>query len=138
MLGHVLECALWYNADVPTEKKKAEEGIITGFFKAADLYGVTFGPISWEDVDPMSPRVPTPPKHMKGNVRCLIGSAKAVSKRRELGDFTNDLEEEDLLALRKATKKAHYRLTGGELSDEEADVIINEHAIDVVLDELKQ
>ena len=131
MIGDEMEAAAWYDALKPTSLEQAKDKVIKAFFAAADLYGVTFGPITWEDVAPDSPRVTEPPKDEPGVVRAVIGSARVLASRIELKSFIEDLSDQDLADLRRATRTAFEKNGGISLTDEECDYIIESHGPDV-------
>lgn len=134
-LGTPMECGLWYNADKPTERANAKKGVETAFFNTGMAYNVNFGPISYEDVDPLSPRVCAPPDHFQGTVRCLIGTARVVSYYTpQCSRFTDDLRPHELAEFRRATRDAFMRAGGFKLSDEECDDWINEVGPDAAVD----
>ena len=132
-IGDTLPAALWYNADHPDEKKDAQRGVTEAIQMTAADAGVTVGPIQWDDVDPLSPRVPEPPPEFQGDIRCIIGEALVVGLAKTLHkDFTDDLTPEDLHKLRTSTRKS---MGAPDLSDEECDDFINSHGPEVAGDE---
>lgn len=134
-MGDAHEAALWFNADKPTEYSDAKKGIEIAFVDTALALGVMFGPISFEIVDPLSPRVPPPPANFRGAIRCLIGTATVVSlwTPRE-SRFTDDLKPSDLADLRRATRQAFMQAGGFTMTDEECDDWINEVGPDAAVD----
>jgi len=134
-IGDILPAALWFNEDNPQERLDAERGIRESMEMIAEYDGIEFGPITWEVVDPMSPRVPTPPDNFQGNIKCLIGYVVITKINAEDGEFTDDIELQDLINLRQVTKKAVLDVNGMYLTDEEADEIINQYGIEVVHEE---
>jgi len=132
-VGYPITRALWYNAEVTGELDAAVRGIERELEYIAEAANIILSDIVWENVDPLSPRVPDPPEHMNGGVRALIGTATVKAHGLEIpeSNFTDDLTAFDLADLRKATRNA-FRDNGGEfLTDEECDQIINDNGPDV-------
>lgn len=136
--GKTFEAAFWYNALNIEDRKKAHESLEEAFLRGAAYNMVRLGPISTEDVPWDDPRLPEPPKNMKGPLRCLIGTAKVVGLLEEdkKSNFTAELTPKDLRACREATRQAFLRAGGFTLSDEECDMFINEHGPSVAVDEI--
>jgi len=126
--GDWLTAAYWYHADNDEERKEGENKITDVIFEMAWDCKVRTKPIEWEYVDPMSPRVPDPPKGMMGNVKCVIGAAEVYGSLKTGPDFTDEIEPHQRELLRQATRRKFYEAGGFELTDEEADSIINEFA----------
>lgn len=139
-VGSAMEAAYWYNAADAAAKKDAEVNVRSAFESVEDQLGCRFGPLAWEDVDPLSPRVPDPPPWMQGQVRALIGMGVIFTypNARIESKFIADLEEEDLRKLRAATRKMFAKSGGIALTDEECDEIINEYGPDAALDDLRR
>lgn len=116
----------WYNADNPEDKKFAEAVIRNALKEVAAEDEVRLQPIEWDDVDPLSPMVPPPPAFLQGDIRCLIGFAASTSTAIPQSFFTDDLTDEDLHKMRTATRRAHKKAGGGDLSDEQCDQQIND------------
>jgi len=129
--GDWITSAIWYNADLPKDRETAEDAVTDVIFEMAWENKVRTKPIEWEHVDPMDPRVPTPPDHMQGNIMCAIGAAEVVHDLRLGSDFTSEIDLPDLIRLREATKKQFHMSGGLEMTDEEADELINEFAPEV-------
>jgi hypothetical protein len=133
-IGDVIPAALWYNNDNPKEKTDAERGITEVINGIAAEEEVKIGPFHWDDVDPLSPRVPEPPKHYQGDARCLIGEVVVIGHMKDPSkDFASDLEEDDLQRLRAITREKM-----GPLTDDECDDQINEWGPEVAYEETLQ
>ena len=135
-MAELFEASLWYNADIPAEKTAAKEGIQETFLRTAVLHATRFGPISYEDLTVFDQRIPTPPPQMKGNIRCLYGSAKTIGELESLQGITSDLTDEDIRNLRHVTRRAYLKAGGPVLTDEECDQLINEHGPEVIREEI--
>ncbi len=135
-IGDELPAALWFNNDNPQERTDAERGIRESLDMLAEYDDLELGDITWEVVDPLSPRVPEPPEHFQGDIKCLIGTAKITrikEKAREV-DFVDGLSPQDLANLRRITKDKAVEY-GELLSDEEADDLINSIGIEVAVED---
>jgi len=135
-MAELFECCLWYNADIPAEKEAAKHGIAETFLRTGVLHATRFGPITYEDLTVFDQRIPAPPSHMKGNLRCLYGSAKTNGELESVGGIVGDFTDEDLKMLRIVTRKAYLRAGGPVLTDEECDQLINEHGPEVIKEEI--
>ena len=132
-IGDMLPAALWYNADHPDEKKDAKRGVEEALQMTAVDSGVTLGPITWDDLDPLSPMLADPPPdNFQGDIRCLVGSAVIVGLVKRPVDFTDDLTPDDLEKLRASTRK---KMGAPDLTDEECDDQINSWGPDIAADE---
>ncbi len=129
----VYEAALWYIS--PGGRKNAQKGLEVSFILVAETEGFIFGPISYEEVDPLSPRVPHPPDNMTGDVMALIGTATVVAQRMEIPEkkFTDELLDRDRAAMRDVTRKIFLK-GGTNLTDDECDDIINEYGPEAALE----
>ena len=135
-IGDVLPAALWYNNDNAKEKTDAERGVKDVIEMIAEEEEVKIGPFHWDDVDPLSPRVPEPPAHFQGDIRCLIGEVVVLAHlKNPAKDFSSDLEEGDLQRLRAVTRK---KMGAPDLSDDECDDYINEWGPEVAYEETLQ
>jgi hypothetical protein len=117
--GELVQAALWFNAEHAQEKDSAKLAITVMLKKFAAGSGCILGPVEWSEIDDR--RVPAPPKHFMGTPKCLLGSAEILALV-PCSTFTDQLGEDDLAALRAATR----RNSPNHLSDEECDDIINE------------
>lgn len=132
-IGDALPAALWFNDDHPKDRADAVRGIKEALEMTAADAGVKLGPIQWDVVDPLSPRVPTPPDTFQGDIKCMIGEAIIVGHiKTDDKNFTDDLEPHDLERLRKSTRK---QMGNANLTDEECDDFINDFGPDVAYDE---
>lgn len=130
--GDTLELSLWYNDQHPQEFESAQVGIYRAFHETELKLGVKMGPVNFTVLAPGDPRVPEPPKEFQGTPRIMIGEAVVeklvpVMLTDDIG-FTQDLEDKDLETLRAITRRTHrlYHPFEKELTDEQADAIINE------------
>jgi hypothetical protein len=131
-MGDYLPAALWFNDDHPKERDDAKRGITTVLEEMAQAAGVRVGPIEWEELDPLSPKLKDPPPdHFQGDIKCMVGTVVVAGILKQEGDFTSDLEAEDLETLRNKTRTA----SGANLTDEECDEIINAEGPMVAADE---
>ena len=132
-LGDDLEIALWYNSDRTGEYEKAEEGIYKAFIHTEDQYDIRCGGVEFKILSPGMARVPEPHPDYSGTPKLLIGTATVIKLvTHTLGGhvgFSNDMEEGDLLKLRKLTQEAYMRSNPPGirmLTNDELDQIIDE------------
>ena len=126
-IGDILEPAsMWYNADHPKEKEAAERGIESVLTMMAEEDNVVIGPIEWETLDPMSPRLPEPPGIFQGTIRCRVGYAYVVAHKETGYSMSGDLSDEDRETMRIATRKKWAQVHGEILSDEDCDKLLDQ------------
>ena len=136
--GMYAQAARWFDADKPGQREIALKLIKGYLYEFAVVTSVILGPLEIEEVDPLSPRVPSPPKRFQGNIKCLIGSAPVIEEVCQVVEnrLTEELPEEQLHQMRAATRRAWKRAGGAtELTDEEADLWINREGPEAAIPE---
>ena len=126
--GSIVQAAWWFDADQSIGRENAKREIKKHFYDFSTGCRVILGPIEWEEVDPLSPRVPEPPKHFQGNIKAMIGTATVVEEMCQVAEnrLTNELKPEQLHQMRLATRRAWAQAGGsGFLTDEECEEWIN-------------
>ena len=118
--GDTAECAIWIDgteSEAMLKQWKADVGFMISETQQPKL---KLGPVSFEIKRPGEDRVPQVPDHLQGpDVRLLIATAEVLGFETKLGSFLNEIEERDLVKLRKVTRKQY-----GKMSNEQCDQII--------------
>jgi len=119
--GDLAECSIWINGTESDTMLRQWKADVVYMMSQAHEPKLKLGPVSFEIKRPGEDRVPQVPDHIAGpEVRLLIATAEVlgfeIAKR---ASFLDELEERDLIKLRKATRRQH-----GKLSDEQCDQLI--------------
>ncbi len=126
-IGQVLELSVWLTGEESVAMiERYKTDLCDGFRETCETRNVRTSPIIFTEKKPGEDRVPPVPKHISGaNVRLLLGEAMIVEiiEPLKVNSFLGDLDKVDLERLRRMTQ-ATARQYGAELSDMEADVII--------------
>ena len=130
-LNEEREVAAWFIR--ARGKRVARETLRRQFFKDMLEHGVVYGPIRFEVLMPDHQRAPAMPKDAPRTLRLMLATAEVIGFEPRQHGFLTELEDRDLLSLRRATREAHARAWPGSRmpSDAECDEMIAELGPDV-------
>src|SRR6266849_5685169 len=119
--GDLAEFSIWINGTESETMLRQWKTDVAYMMSQAHEPKLKLGPVSFEIKRPGEDRVPQVPDHIAGpEVRLLIATAEVlgfeIAKR---ASFLDEIEERDLVKLRKITRRQH-----GKLSDEQCDQLI--------------
>lgn len=128
--GEPVESAFWLDGTEDEELLKGIKGkIVNKLLEQANKHNLTVGKVHFEELDPLSDRVPAVPDHIQGpNVRLLVGWSLAQYKPMYGPKYDtphmDDLTKESRQRLREKTKEMYAKKHPNEppLTDKEADV----------------
>lgn len=130
-IGDIVETAFWFSGEEkPHEISHWKTIICVGMGETIEKEnGVILGEWGFTEKYPNEDRVPPVPKNITGpNVRLVVGESKvvgiAIPVTKETG-FIYDLEEKDLVRLRRITRRAAANKTPPSiLNDRQCDQLI--------------
>jgi hypothetical protein len=110
-IGDLAECAVWLDGTETDQMLRQWKTDCAYMMVNGHEPKLKLGPISFELKRPGEDRVPAVPDRIKGpDVRLLVATAEVVgfdlTKR---ASFVDELNEGDLMKLRKATRRVHGR-----------------------------
>lgn len=119
--GDLAECSIWIDGTESDKMLVQWKTDVVYILNQETGNKLRFGPVSFEIKRPGEDRVPQVPPHLSGpDVRLLIATAEVLGfETTKRTSFLNEIEERDLVKLRKATRRQH-----GKLSDEQCDQLI--------------
>ncbi len=146
-VGDTLEAAIWLDGRETIENRvRFQKDVIAQLEAYCARYGRAIGPVTWCEKKPGDMRVPPVPSHIQGpNVRLLVAEAPVVAEpgiKIAKPGFVHDLEPNDAALLRRITKKQYRkaypdRRRYPDLTDRQADTLINDLGPDAALDTLR-
>lgn len=132
-VGEVIESAIWLSGEENEQMIQAfKDRVRINIDEEAKKWNVVVGPMTWVIKKPGDDRVPPVPDAIQGiNVQLLVGEAMVLGPVKPVimasSGFVYDLRREDLLLLRKITRKAHQRRQPGSgLTDAQCDAVIEQ------------
>lgn len=119
-IGDLAECSIWIDGTESEEMLKQWRTDVVYMMTQSHDPKLKLGPVLFEIKRPGEDRVPQVPDHLQGpDVRLLVASAEMLGFEMGKRSFLNEIEERDLVKLRKATRRQY-----GKLSDEQCDQLI--------------
>jgi hypothetical protein len=130
-VGDTLEMSLWFNAEKPGELAAAEKGLYKSLVLVEQQNFLETGPVTFETMSIGDDRVPEPPPSFQGTPKVLVATCVVIKIIPQLGDepgFTQDLDNDDLVRLRKVTQNAYL------ISQPPGTPLLSDTALDHIID----
>lgn len=120
IVGDLAEYAIWIDGTESEAMLRQWKADVAFMMSQAHEPKLELGPVRFEIKYPGEDRVPQVPDHLQGDVRLLVAFAEVLGfETTKRTSFLDEIEERDLVKLRKATRRQY-----GQLSDEQCDQLI--------------